>query len=89
VAAQRKSSIDNPFGGGFVIGAKKPGTAAYEIEQAKKNTPTSGSRNLGKEPSAVEANQIAEKDRLDTFGMYDASANRNPKSTYANRARYM
>lgn len=84
----RKASSDNPFGG-FVIGAKKPGTAAYEIEQAKKSTPDTPSRSLGKEASNGET-QVSEKERLDTFGYYDPAKSKAAKnSAFAARARYM
>jgi len=75
---------ENPFAG-CVIGAKKPGTAAYELEGTKRDSiksPTGGS-------AGEVAKQIGEKDRMDTFGMYDSGKKAKPNSQVAQRARYM
>jgi len=86
---RKMSSGENPFVG-FVIGAKKPGTAAYEIEHSKKSPKTGASKDSGKEPTAEEATHLAEKDRLDTFGMYDPGKAKGPRnSAFAQRARYL
>jgi len=93
VAAASSSSPaakkENPFAG-FVIGAKKPGTAAYELEHSKKSPTAGGAKTSGKDPSAEEAVTLAEKDRLDTFGMYDPGKTKAQKnSAFAQRAKYM
>jgi len=90
VSLMRKpSGGENPFAG-FVIGAKKPGTAAYELENSKKS-PTAGAAKAasGKEPNSEEAATLGEKDRLDTFGMYDPGKKAQKNSAFAQRARYL
>jgi len=86
---KRKMSLGgaNPFEG-FVIGAKKPGTAAYELEHTKKDSPTAAKTT--KDMSSEDAATLQEKERLDAFGYYDPSKTRSARnSPFANRTRFM